>query len=209
MESPYFKSLLNHIAKDERFNGEMIMAKEEFERFAGPIYETDRSYDARINSFHNWYILDRPLRSQGKTPLRYFLEYQANDISDEDRHAFEELQTNVHSVFELLKFSDGQTTVRNLITNKKIRVEGMEGTEYIDKGSLFNSRLFTHEGKLYFSNYFLLHPQGVIRKIKVQSKKVRKSMEDPKSFLFTLVLFQSRWDQYKQMELDNIYRFSD
>jgi hypothetical protein len=36
---------------------------------------------------------------------------------------------------------------------------------------------------------------------------VKKSKQDPKDFLLRLVLFQGRFDQYKQMEPRNIYRF--
>ena len=207
LESPFFKNLMSFVAQNERYNKEMGLAKEEFERFAGPIYETDRSYDARINSFHNWYILDRPMRESGSTPLVYFLEFNANTLPQHELAGYRELEHNLHSVFEFVRVTTAQTRVRDLLTGRKYDVEGIEGTEFMDKGALFNTRIFNHGGKFYFTNYYLNHPAGANKAIHHQAKRVRKALVELKSFLFQLVLFQSRWDQYKQMELKNIYRF--
>lgn len=207
MESPYFNNILQLIASDERYNREMTLAKQEFEAFAGPIHETDRSYDARINSFHNWYILDRPLASHGVTPLNYFIEYNANTLAERELTHYRELRANLHSVFELVKPLEGRTRLRDLVTGKKYDVEGTEHTQFVDRGALFNSRLFRHGQAHYLSNYVLMHPGAVYRLIRAEARKVRKARGDPKGFLFRLVLYQSRYDQYKQMEPRNIYRF--
>lgn len=208
MESQYFNNLLEFVAQEERYNKELTLAKEEFERFAGPIFVTDRSYDARINSFHNWYILDRPLREQGVTPLQYFVEYNANTLAENELRRYKELDGNLHSLFELVKFGKNKTRVKDLVTGKKYDIDGIEQTQAMDPGLLFNSRIFRHEPAYYFSNYFLLHPSVVSREIRVEAKKTRKRKEDPKQFLFNLVLYQSRYDQYKQMEPWKIYRFN-
>lgn len=207
MESPYFNNILQLIASDERYNREMTLAKQEFEAFAGPIHETDRSYDARINSFHNWYILDRPLASHGVTPLNYFIEYNANTLPEHELTHYRELRANLHSVFELVKPLEGRTRLRDLVTGRKYDVEGTEHTQFVDRGALFNSRLFRHGQAHYLSNYVLMHPTAVYRQIWAETRKVRKAKADPKGFLFRLVLYQSRYDQYKQMEPRNIYRF--
>ena len=207
MESPYFNNILQLIASDERYNREMTLAKQEFEAFAGPIHETDRSYDARINSFHNWYILDRPLASHGVTPLNYFIEYNANSLPERELTHYRELRANLHSVFELVKRLPGRTRLRDLVTGTRYDVEGNEHTQFVDRGALFNSRIFRHGKAHYLSNYVLMHPPSVSKRIWEESRKVRKAKEDPKGFLFRLVLYQSRFDQYKQMNPNNIYRF--
>jgi len=208
VESRYFDSLLHYIAENERFNAEMREAKQEFEQMAGAILETDREYLARINSFHNWYILDRPMAS-GMTPLRYFLEFNANSYSQEELAGYRELEANLHSVFELLKRARGLTWVRDLLTGNKYGVEGSEDFTHIDPGTIFNSRLFTHSGKVYFSNYTVPHPHDVAKEIKRAAKRIRKAKADPKPFLFRLVLFHSRWNQYRQFDARNIYRFEE
>ncbi len=207
MESPYFNSLLHYIAQDERYNSEMSLAKGEFEAVVGPIYEIDRTYDARINSFHNWYILDRPLQSHGVTPLNYFIDYNANSLPDSELTHYRELRGNVHSVFELIKFLPERTRVRDLVTGKRYDVEGTQHTQFLDKGALFNSRVFRHDTAYYTSNYFLLHPPVVTKLIRAEVKKVRKAKADARELLFRLLLYQGRFDQYKQMEPRNIYRF--
>ena len=207
LESPHFNNLLQFVAQEKRYNNELKIAKEEFEKFAGAIFETDRSYDARINSFHNWYILDRPLQGRRKTPLEYFLEFNANSLSKKELINYQELKDNIHSLFELVKIPRGKTLVRDLATGKKYEIADSAQTDYMDKGALFNSRIFRHDGAYYFSNYFLLHPAAVWKQVKKQARRVRKAKEDSTPFLFLLVLFQSRFDQYKQMEPAKIYRF--
>jgi hypothetical protein len=208
LESPYLNNLLHYVSEDRRYNTELAQAKEEFQHFAGPIFETDRNFDARINSFHNWYILDRPLVSVGQTPLVYFLEFNANSLRPEELQGYRELVDHVHSLFEMVKATPEQTVVRDVFTRVKHVLEGGDQTQHMDRKALFNTRLFTHSGKLYFSNYFILHPGAVTKLIQAQAKKLRKSGGDVQPFLYQLLLFQSRWDQYKQMDIRNIYRFA-
>lgn len=185
----------------------MSGAKVEFERIAGQIMETDRSYDARINAFHNWYVLDRPLAANGKTPLLYFIDYNVNSLADDIITGYRELSDNLHSVFELVRFSHPSVWLRDLITGKKFLVEGAEQMETMERGDLFNCRVFRHGRLSYLSNYLILHPGSVTRMIKSEAKKLRKTKEDPKPFLFRLLFFHSRWEQFTQMDVNNIYRF--
>jgi hypothetical protein len=207
LESPYFNSLLQHISVERRYNKELTLAKEEFEGFAGPIRESDRNFDARINSFHNWYILDRPLKENGKTPLSYYLEFNANSLRTEEWKRYEELLSHTHSLFELRKTGAKQTVLRDLMVGTTVTLEGANQTQHLDKGALFNTRLFRHNEQWFFSNYLILHPGGVAGEIRRQARLVRKAGSPVKPFLFRLMLFQGRWEQYKQMDVHNIYRF--
>lgn len=207
METPYFQNLLTAITGEERYRQELILAKKEFERVAGQIMDTDTSYDARINAFHNWYILDRPMAATGLTPLQYYLEYNANTLPQDILQGYRELEDNLHSLFELVKFSKNRALLRDLMSRKKHLVEGAEEMDSMERGDLFNSRIFTHGGKEYLSNYLLLHPYSVSKLIRSEARKVRKAKENPKPFLFRLLFFHSRWEQFSQMDVNKIYRF--
>ncbi len=209
MQSRYFMSLLQLVLQDERYNTEMTDAKQEFEQRAGPIFTSDRGYDARINSFHNWYILDRILTRHRKTPLDYFLEYNANSMAPADLAEYTALKENRHSVFRLSRFTESHTWIADLVTGTKYKLEGVEDTRTLDRGALFNTRVFRHGEKYYLSNYVILHPAEVHKLLQKQAKLLRKQHGDPKAFLFQLLLFQSRWEQYKQMDVENIYRFAN
>ncbi len=207
MNSPHFEKLFSAITEDDRYRGEMAAAKSEFERVAGQIMETDNSYDARINAFHNWYILDRPLSSTATTPLEYFIEFNANTFSEEEGAGLRDLAANIHSLFELLKFSKGRVLMRDLMSRKKHLVEGAEQLGSLERGDLFNTRIFRHGDKEYLTNYLLLHPYSVAKMVKSEARKVRKAKENPKAFLFHLLFFHSRWEQFSQMDVNKIYRF--
>lgn len=207
MNGQHFEGLLNAILEEDRFRVELIAAKEGFEQVAGQIMESDESYDARVNAFHNWYLLDRPLTQNGKTPLQYYVEFHANSLSAENKANYQEMAGNLHSVFEMLKFSNGRAWIRDLINRKKHLVEDGGQLEYVERGELFNTRLFQHEGRDIISNYLILHPHPVQKMIRAEAKKVRKAKGDPKPFLFRLLFFHSRWEQFTQMDVDKIYRF--
>lgn len=200
---------MHHVLQGERYNIELADAKAEFESEAGPIFETDRGYDARINSFHNWYILDRQMSSNGKTPQAYFVEFNANSLPPEDLEGYTDLEKNVHSVFQLAGFTKTRTRLTDVMDGRKYLVEGAEDTLNLDRRALFNARLFTHQDRWYLSNYFILHPAEVARRIRQEAKRVRKAKGNSKAFLLKLLLYQSRWEQYKQMDVNNIYRFDD
>jgi len=207
LNSPFFINLLDEITSDERYYGEMAEAKKEFEKIAGQIMESDNSYNERINAFHNWYILDRPLNSTGKTPIQFYVESKSGSIPEDNLAGTKELIENHHSLFELVKLGKEDAVLKDLIQNKKIRVENADQLESLEKGDLFNSRLFQHGKLTYLSNYLILHPYSVYKLIRTEAKKVRKNGENAKPFLFRLLFFHSRWEQFTQMDVNNIYRF--
>lgn len=183
------------------------MAKEEFEKIAGQIYESDHSYEDRIKAFHNWYVLDRPLDIKGLTPLAYYLEYNANSLTQETLNGLKELEDNIHSVFEVLSKSRSGVKLRNLVDGIKYTAEDSDALAVVDKNAVFNSRIFHHGKKAYLSNYLIVHPDVVENIIRTEAKQVRKGKHEAKPFLFRLLFFHSRFEQYKQMEPKNIYRF--
>ena len=207
MSSPYFLQLFSEILEKPRFNSEVTSAKEEFQKIAGQIMESDRSYNARINAFHNWYILDRPLHSVNQTPHRYYIEYNRNTLEETAVKGLGELADNIHAVFQLLKLKKDVFMVRDLASGKKYAVQDAVQVATMEHGEVFNSRLFVHDGKYFLTNYVIVHPPEVAKIIRAEAKRVRKKKEDSKSFLFRLLFFHSRWEQYSQWDVRNIYRF--
>ena len=206
VQSKAFEQLIQYVLQKPDYQGEIVEAKAEFETLAGKIYDTDRGYDARIKSFHNWYILDRKLK-QGGTPLDKFLaEEAAADLSGASLVMYQELKENVHSVFVLGKRNERYSWLTNLLNRKTYRVRGSEEVAMLDRGSLFNTRLFPHDNVYYFSNYLVLHPGEILRELRRATAKIRRKRELHKTFLFKLLLFQSRWEQYRQMDVAKIYQ---
>ncbi|MCZ6531682.1 MAG: hypothetical protein O7A08_01810 [SAR324 cluster bacterium] len=207
MISQYFENLIGAIMEEDRFRGELAMAKKEFEEVAGQLMESDRSFYARINAFHNWYVLDRTMAKTGKTPLAYYLEFNANSIPEDAAEGYRELGQNVNSLFKLLKISRDRAYVRDMMSRKKHVVDGAEQLAFLERGDLFNTRVFKHGKQEYLTNYLILHPLNVSKIIRAEARKVRKSGRDSRAFLNRLLFFHSRWEQFTQMDLDKIYRF--
>ncbi len=207
LNSQHFEKLLLAVTQEDRYRSEMVAAKQEFEQVAGQIMETDNSYDARINAFHNWYILDRPLTARGLTPLQYFVEYNANSFAPDELEGFRRLGEQIHSVFEVVRLGRGDAIVRDLIQRKKYSLEEISSLAGLERGSIFNTRVFPNGEGREISNYLILHPDSVAKRIKAEAKRVGKAGLDSRAFLFRLLFFQSRWEQYAQMDVKNIYRF--
>ncbi|MCH7478224.1 MAG: hypothetical protein IIA14_08980, partial [SAR324 cluster bacterium] len=155
----------------------------------------------------NWYILDRPLTARGLTPLQYFVEYNANSFVPDELEGFRRLGEQIHSVFEVVRLGRGGATVRDLIQRKKYSLAEISTLAGLERGSIFNTRIFPNGEGQEISNYLILHPDSVAKRIKAEAKRVGKAGPDARAFLFRLLFFQSRWEQYPQMDVKNIYRF--
>ncbi|MBI4379418.1 MAG: hypothetical protein HY578_10015, partial [Nitrospinae bacterium] len=63
-----------NVMTSEPFTNELKKARTEYTKVAGEVFEDDKSFEMRMNSFLEWYILDRPISSKNKTPLQTYLD---------------------------------------------------------------------------------------------------------------------------------------
>ena len=205
MQSPYIDSLLEEATDLSVCAAEISTAKEEFER-TGMIRPEAPSFGERCNAFLNWFVLDRPLLQQ-KTPLEYYLEFNDSNLSPQQRRGYGELAGNIHSVFQLLHQGQKELVLKDLVQGYKYNVLATMQSTFLDVNSVLQTRLINHSGRMYFSNYMILHPSGVESLIKKQVQAKRSQRSNTTELMFNLMLYQSRWEQFEKMDPRRVYQF--
>ncbi len=143
---------------------EITKSKEEFLGINGAIFEDDKSYDARMGSFLEWFVLEKG------NQLRE-ISVEINQLTPEEREIYANLEQGIHSLFLLKKIRSQSVVVLELFGDKKYEVQEEDGKFYFNKGDVFEGRLFSHQKQYYFTDNFCHHPKEtadyIFSKVKV------------------------------------------
>ena len=189
---------------------ELLRAKAGYFEKAGEVHEDDRSFEARMAAFLEHFLFDRPLDGVGLPPAAAFVAANRDALSPEELAIFDGFTRTLHAVFE----------VRKLGTKIGLKVrEPFSGTDYdvferrvmvgMEKGDLIDARLVPYEGKLLFSGAFLYHPREA-RKAVLKEVKRRKKADpaaSPQVFAWELSRLALKMERYRNVAVENIYRF--
>lgn len=154
-------------------SSEILDAKKEFQKISGEIFEDDKSYESRMGSFLEWFTFDRLLNESSETPLQKYLNGQREPLSAEDRELFVNISGSVHGLFVVKKIKPDRVVVLELLDDKKYEVKEDQGGILFSKGDIFEARLISFGGQLFFSDNFCYHPQQTTGFIKNKIKEIR------------------------------------
>ena len=206
---PLMDRLLGFITQPEH-GDELRAGRLEYVRHTGEVFEEDRSFDARIASFLDWFVFDRILAPYGETTVR---AYPVKAGLDEARAAtFRVLSRTVHGFFGELRWSrKGSASLIDLPTGVPIRgsLGGAAGAG-LSRGDLFEGRLVPFGGALHFSPAFIFHPR-VIKPLVVEelARQKREGTATPvQEIIFTLSRMAIRTEHYRYVRLEAIYDFT-
>lgn len=152
---------------------EIIEAKKEFQEISGEIFEDDKSYETRMGSFLEWFTFDRTLNESSETPLQKYLNGQRESLSEENRELFENISGSIRGLFVVKKIKPDRVVVLELLDDKKYQVKEDQGGILFSKGDIFEARLISFGGQLFFSDNFCYHPQQTAGFIKNKIKEIR------------------------------------
>lgn len=168
---------------------DILEARKEYQKLAGEIYEDDRSYEARMGLFIEWYIFDRKGPGQEKSPLEIFIaENSAGEAMDELKNG-DNFTNNMNSLFIVKKVNDDEVAALNLIDGNKYNVKENEGKILFRKNDLFEGRIVLIDEKYYFTGNFCFHPKETEKFIRAEVKKIQ-SIRD--GFLKELKAYNSQ-----------------
>lgn len=179
----------------------IVDAKEEFFLNGGKIFAEDDNYHQRIYYFLNHFIFERPLsRASRTTP---FLEYL------ESVNASPAIEGYTHSLFKILKVRPDHILLKDLFSEKKMRVDKqeLEVFEGIAKGDLFQGILL-HQGPVTFlSRGLIFHPNRshkIILNLLKQERKTQRFGKD--QILFALARQQLKHTRLKHVDPKIVYQ---
>ena len=191
--------LIEYISTSGREN-DVGMAKEAYFREGGDIFGDEESYDMRVGTFLEWYVLDRSLG--GMTLIEEYIE----KVTDADKKEyFESMRNSFRSVFEIRKVEKKGIKVINLKDNSKYLALCSDSTDIFKKGNLLETRLFPFNNECYLSRSYIIHPPEV-RKFIVACLKDGVERNDLHFAINSLANMSLKWEKYRNYKVEDIYR---
>ena len=160
-----FEYVAKHIPSEQ-----IMLAKKEYQKTTGDIYEDDKSYNTRMALFLEWYLLDQYEPGSQQTILENIIEENPSAWTQDSLDAYKDISNNTLGIFEIRKVRDNSVTVLDLFTDEKYLIEEQDSKLAFRKNDLFQGRIFPHLGKYYFSGYFCFHPKKTHRYIQSKTK---------------------------------------
>jgi hypothetical protein len=200
-----------------RLGDDIVVARKEyFGRTGGDVHEDDRSFDARMQGFFNWYLFDR--RTQGdrgmQSPAQRFLHEKGGTIFDKELLVgATQSRLSLYSYLGhrtlLRRVPDGMVRVRDAFTGDDYDVLEKKQMTGLEEGDLFEARLIPVGGKYQFSSSFLFHPREVRRTVLREIKRRRKALElsDPSAFCWEVSKMALQAERFRNVSIDAIYNF--
>ncbi|MES2744098.1 MAG: hypothetical protein V4655_01670 [Bdellovibrionota bacterium] len=151
-------------------------AKEQFFLNCGKIFAEDDNYHQRIYYFLNHFIFERGLSPTVRaTPFLEYLETAEGSTTPVDGFT--------HSLFKITKIKSDHLFLKDLLSEKKIRVDKQIGQvfEGIEKNDVFQGFLLHQAAQTVLSRGLIFHParsHKIIANLLKQERKAQKFGKD-------------------------------
>ena len=161
-----FEFVAQHIPSEQ-----IMMAKKEYQKTTGEIYEDDKSYNSRMALFLEWYLLDQYEPGTRQTVLENIIEDNSSSWTPDRLESYKDVSKNIQALFEIKKVRDNSVTVLDLFTDEKYQIEEEDSKLAFRKNDIFQGRIVPHNDKYFFTGNFCFHPNKTQRYIKGEAKK--------------------------------------
>ena len=102
------KDSLEHlikIATDAPFSNDLLVARKEYQKYAGDIFEDDKSYENQMALFLEWYIFERISPTYDQTVLESIIN-NGKEVSPYLLKNISKFTSNIHGLFTIKKIRD-------------------------------------------------------------------------------------------------------
>ena len=161
-----FEFVAQHIPSEQ-----IMMAKKEYQKTTGEIYEDDKSYNSRMALFLEWYLLDQYEPGTRQTVLENIIEDNSSSWTPDRLESYKDVSKNIQALFEIKKVRDNSVTVLDLFADEKYQIEEEDSKLAFRKNDIFQGRIVPHNDKYFFTGNFCFHPNNTQRYIKGEAKK--------------------------------------
>ena len=159
------------IATNPPYSHDLLAARQEYQQYAGDIYDDDKSYENRMALFLEWYIFDRIEPDHGKTVLELIINKDKEETLELLKN-INKFTPHIHGLFIIKKIKEHYVRAVNLFNNDEYNVVESSGKLYFNTSSIFEGRLLNYDNSHYFSGNFCFHPEGSNKYIKNEIKKI-------------------------------------
>ena len=159
------------IATNPPYSNNLLAARQEYQKYAGEIFDDDKSYENQMALFLEWYIFDRIDPAHDQTVLELIINNGKGAPLDPLK-IINVFISHIHGLFIIKKIKDHCVKAINLFDNEQYNVVEPSGKLYFSKNSIFEGRLLAYENSYYFTGNFCFHPEGSKKFIKSEIKKI-------------------------------------
>ena len=158
-------------ATNPPYSNNLLAARQEYQKYAGGIFDDDKSYENQMSLFLEWYIFDRIEPGHDKTVLELIIN-NGKGASLDILKKINVFISHIHGLFIIKKIKNDYVKAINLFDNKKYDVFEPSGKLYFSKNSIFEGRILTYENSYYFTGNFCFHPEDSKKFIKSEIIKI-------------------------------------
>ena len=183
----------------------LLEAKKEYFTITGQANDDDDDFEARMNSFNEWYVLQFISKRGTRTVIS---DYLINNPVDD--FLAKSLSSVNYSLFEYVgKNFRGYDVLFDMLHDKKIPLPKGEVLPSIIKDDIFVGRVLNFEDKSYLMSGLCVIPKDTRSILKKECKKVRK-LKNPGEelkFLLKIESFKTKWIRYGHVDATKIFKF--
>jgi len=189
------------------YQKEITAAREEYFTRSGKVFEDDAEvHEARMVSFLEWYVIERPL-AHGQPPIIDALEMSSGRTSSAGRaQALASLATSHRSVFDIASVDGNVIELEDVLSGGRFRVVEPRGTVGFEVGALVEARVVWDGSEPVFAKTFLFHP----RDARTEALDfVDESLAEGKArdeIMFQLAQLYLRWHRHGHNNAARIYK---
>ncbi len=173
------------IATNPPYSNNLLAARQEYQKYAGEIFDDDKSYENQMALFLEWYIFDRIEPAHDQTVLELIINNGKGAPLDLLK-IINVFISHIHGLFIIKKIKDHRVKAINLFNNEQYNVVEPSGKLYFSKNSIFEGRLLAYENSYYFTGNFCFHPEGSKKFIKSEIKKISSLKNENKKLNKTI-----------------------
>ena len=159
------------IATNPPYSNNLLTARQEYQKYAGVIFDDDKYYVNQMALFLEWYIFDRIESTHCQTVLELIINNGKGTSLDLLKN-INVFTSHIHGLFIIKKIKDHSVKVINLFDKKQYDVAESLGKLYLSNRSIFEGRLLIYENSYYFTGNFCFHPEDSKKFITSQIKKI-------------------------------------
>ena len=197
--------LTSHYTGD-KYLSELKVAREDYFRKAGKVFEDEPIFETRMNAFLEWYLFDRPLWDSGLPPVRLYINMYGETLDEGRRNILRGLDHSIHSLFLMSSGYGSTVQVKDLIHDQTHTVSVAQTPIGPGKGDIFESRVIPMPQQKVFSDVLWVHPREAHDFIQSEvTRRKRQNNSDWEEFLFDLAYMKLKSDRYQHVSPNQIY----
>jgi len=195
-------------ATPDSSKADLLEAKAHYMKLVGEFHEEDRLFENHMTCFLEYFLFDRPREPDNKTPAVAFYEHllRAEPSRAEAVRCFTE---TIHGLFEVVKCKMHSIVLRELFSEAEFEVTERRTLLGLNKKDILEARLIPFDGKLWFSQSFLMHPPEVSELIRKEVKRWKKAefQRPPRELTWDCARRLLRLGRYEQINPRRVYDF--